>query len=439
MRVLRVVSTIGANIERRGSIFSYFSTRTSLIPETLMEIQGESVEKPRPTLEERKKRMRALKNLNIPSFNSFLQSNSVAIDRKLATIFQMNIGLYCNQACKHCHVESSPRRKEAMTQKIIDRCFQIIDNSPSIKTIDITGGAPELIYGFRDIVKRARQRNLEVIDRCNLTVLMEPGQEDLHHFLAEHNVRVVASLPCYSELNVNQQRGGGVFKRSIEGLQLLNSVGYGKNESLILDLMYNPNGAFLPSNQKELEIDYKQELLEKFNIVFNHLYTLTNMPIKRFADLLYKSNKLEEYLQLLVNTFNSKAVDGVMCTNTISVNYNGEIFDCDFNQQLNLYITSQDLLPQAEPSSSASSSITPLSSSVSNCNVTRKENTNTLMYLQDDVMSNNTPNADKGMVPLTIFDIHDVQDMLKYKVRTDSHCFGCTAGSGSSCQGSTVS
>ena len=392
----------------KNRLIRCFSTRSSLVPETLQEIANDvSASKSNPaeakrlTRDERKQRMRALDNLNIPSFKQYLEYQSLNITRKPASILQLNIGLYCNQACKHCHVESSPKRTEAMTASIIDRCFHIIDNSPTIKTIDLTGGAPELIPGFRSIVERGRERNLEIIDRCNLTVLMEPGQEDLHYFLAKNQVRVVASLPCYSEKNVNMQRGGGVFSRSIEGLRLLNSVGYGKEKSdLYLDLMYNPGGASLPPNQAKLEIDYKLRLQEDFGIQFNNLFTLTNMPIKRFADQLYKANKLESYMALLVNSFNSRAVDAVMCRDTVSVNYNGHIFDCDFNQQLNI--------PTGDTKDTRYS-------------VTSACNSNT-----DD------QNA------VSIFDINSTDELMKYNIATDNHCFGCTAGNGSSCQGAIV-
>ena len=387
----------------------YLSQRTSLIPDTLKDIATDSEYmqtmnsletngQKRLTMEERKKRRRALDNLNVPSFSTYLKERNIALTRKATTIFQMNVTLYCNQACNHCHVESSPKRKEAMTQEVVDKCFEIIDNSPSIKTIDITGGAPELFVGFRDIVERGKKRNLEIIDRCNLTVLMEPGQEDLPEFLASNGVRVVASLPCYSEKNVNAQRGRGVFSRSIKGLQLLNECGYGKEGSnLRLDLVYNPGGAFLPPDQAALERDYKQLLSESDDICFNRLLTLTNMPIKRFADMLFKANRLEEYMGLLVNSFNAAAVDGVMCRDTISVGWDGTIYDCDFNQQLRLGL--------GDFSATA-----------------------------DDETCRVSEHSSK-----TVFDISSVNDILNTDISLDLHCFGCTAGAGSSCQGATVS
>jgi radical SAM/Cys-rich protein len=362
----------------------------------------------RMTLDERKKRRRALDKLDIPDFGTFLENKNLTIDRKQSSILQMNIGLYCNQACNHCHVESSPKRAEHMTQEIIDKCFDIADNSPSIKTIDITGGAPELNPGFREIVKRARERNLEVINRCNLTVLMEPGQEDLPHFLAQHKVRVCASLPCYSERNVNLQRGANVFQRSIKGLQLLNDQGYGLDDSgLFLDLVYNPGGAFLPPDQMGLQQEYKQQLKSDFNISFNNLFTITNMPIKRFADMLYKNGKLEEYMTLLVQSFNPTAISGLMCRDTLSVSWDGKLYDCDFNQQLQL---------------SLGESITPV--------VTGEAESEETSSLLKEVSSASSS--------LSVFDITCVDELLGHGIAVDHHCFGCTAGSGSSCQGATV-
>jgi radical SAM/Cys-rich protein len=383
------------------------SQRVSLIPQTMEEIATDTehmqtmhalntVGQKRLTLDQRKKKRRALDALGVPDFASFLKQKDLVIKRDSTTTFQMNVSLYCNQACNHCHVESSPKRREAMTRDVVDKCFSIIDQSPSIRTIDITGGAPELYSGFRDIVERARERKLSVIDRCNLTVLMEPGQEDLPEFLASRGVRVVASLPCYMEKNVNTQRGRGVYSRSIEGLKLLNAFGYGKEGSdLCLDLVYNPGGAFLPPKQADLEREYKIQLQEQFGIAFNNLLTLTNMPIKRFADMLYKANRLEEYMMLLVNGFNPAAVDGVMCKSTLSVGWDGALYDCDFNQQLQLAMGGAS----DEPS----------------------------MLRQTERNSGRT-----------VFDIKSVDDIFGVDVVLDNHCFGCTAGAGSSCGGSTV-
>ena len=370
----------------------------------------------RLTLDERKKRRRALDKLDIPDFGTFLDNQSLEISRVQSTILQLNIGLYCNQACTHCHVESSPKRVEHMTQEIIDKCFDIVDKSPSIKTIDITGGAPELNPGFRDIVVRARQRNLEVINRCNLTVLMEPGQEDLAQFLARHQVRVCASLPCYSERNVNLQRGANVFQRSIKGLQLLNDEGYGHvNSNLYLDLVYNPGGAFLPPDQSSLQEEYKRQLKDDFDISFNNLFTITNMPIKRFADMLSKSGKLEEYMSLLVQSFNPTAISGLMCRDTLSVSWDGKLYDCDFNQQLQLGLgeTLQPVLtPPTSPRGSADEA--------------------------DVTSSSQPPLSSSSSSSLSVFDVSCVDDLLCRRITVDHHCFGCTAGAGSSCQGATV-
>lgn len=272
----------------------------SLIPETLLGMKVDSefqlsaqklkeMGQKRLTLEERKSRRRALEGLGVPSFNEFLAQHGVGIKRREAEILQLNIGLYCNQACGHCHVESSPERIETMSAEVAQRCLELLEASPSVTTVDLTGGAPELNAQFRPLVQGVRAlekrtgRKIEVIDRCNLTVLLEPGQEDLGTFLAAHSVRVVASLPCYSAKNVNQQRGTDVFERSIAGLKLLNSLGYGSegHPHLSLDLVYNPNGAFLPPPQDKLEAKYKEELDEAFGITFNSLFTITNMPIKR--------------------------------------------------------------------------------------------------------------------------------------------------------------
>lgn len=337
----------------------------------------------RLTLEEKKRIRRSLVDMNIPTFHQYLNQNQLELKRDMTTIFQMNIGLYCNQACNHCHVESSPKRAEMLDRKTAEQCLNIIRNSPGITTLDITGGAPELNSQFRFLVEEGHKMGLEVIDRCNLTVLEEPGQEDLPDFLSKHKVRVVASLPCYSKKNVNIQRGAGVFERSIRGLQTLNEYGYGKaNSGLSLDLVYNPLGGFLPPNQTDLEAKYKEELMEHFGIEFNSLFTLANMPIKRFADFLHRRHELNGYMDLLVRNFNNDTVDGLMCRNTVSIGYDGAIYDCDFNQQLALHVK-------------------------------------------------------EGKKELNVFDIQSVQE-LHEKIRIDNHCYGCTAGMGSSCQGATV-
>jgi len=362
------------------------------------------------TKEERATRRRALDELGVPNFMRFVAENDAdsntaevknkQLHRSEPTILQLNIGLYCNQACNHCHVESSPLRKdETMSAEIAARCLELLQKTPSVDTLDLTGGAPELNGQFRFLVKLAREwaienkRKLTIIDRCNLTVLLEPDQSDLVDFLKENQVNVVASLPCYGEDNVDAQRGRGVFERSIAALLKLNEAGYGTPEhpELELDLVYNPSGPFLPPSQASLELDYKRELEERYGIHFNNLLTITNMPIKRFADFLAKEGKMKEYMELLVNNYNAQTVGGLMCLNTVSVGWDGKLYDCDFNQQLGMGIVGE-----SETNESA-----------------KKQK-------------------------LSVFDIESLMDLGKYSVRTDNHCFGCTAGSGSSCQGSTA-
>ncbi|WP_151671380.1 arsenosugar biosynthesis radical SAM (seleno)protein ArsS [Nitrincola schmidtii] len=298
-------------------------------------------------------------------------------------VLQANITLTCNQSCFHCHVASSPKRKEAMTHETLELLLATLDRHPSIHTLDITGGAPELHPEFRWLVKEARSRGITVIDRCNLTILSEPGQEDTAEFLAQHQVKVVASLPCYSAENVNAQRGDGVFDASIVGLQKLNALGYGHEASgLVLDLVYNPLGASLPPPQPALEKAYKEQLKEHFGIVFNDLYTLTNMPIQRFGSTLISKGTFDEYMTLLKANFNSATLPGLMCLNTLSVDYLGQVHDCDFNQQLKL-----PLGDAKEP-----------------------------VYLKELL------DADLSGSPIRIAD----------------HCYGCTAGQGSSCGGALV-
>jgi radical SAM/Cys-rich protein len=391
------------------------STRKSLIPATLQGMENDiefqrsaqllaSVGQKRLTLEERKLRRRALNLINIPSFQIFLSNHNLLLNRLPTKILQLNVTRYCNQACNHCHVESSPKRTEFMTNEVFDQCLKLLKSSTTITTIDLTGGAPELHPNFRDFIRKIRSisPDVEIIDRCNLTVLLEPGQEDLAEFLQQHTVRIIASLPCYSEKNVNLQRGRGVFSRSITALQMLNSCGYGTKESpLQLDLVYNPGGAFLPPNQHDLEQEYKEKLKADFGISFNNLFTLTNMPIKRFADMLHKADKMEEYMNLLVNNFNPSAVGSVMCRDTLSVGHDGKIFDCDFNQQLDLGV--------GELQGS-----TALSESIEDVNPIRQSS------------------------QLTIFDLESTQSLVDHEISLDLHCFGCTAGSGSSCQGATT-
>lgn len=255
---------------------------------------------------------------------------------------QINIGLKCNQQCFHCHVNSSPKRKEKMSDATIDaiKSFLITNN---IESLDITGGAPELHPEFRSLVMYARENGIHVIDRCNLTILGEPGMEDLANFLAEYKVEVIASLPCYELENVDKQRGEGVFEKSIAGLKQLNKVGYGyANSELSLNLVFNPQGPVLPPAQDELESAYKKELLNRYGIEFNKLFTLCNMPINRFGSTLISNNQLDDYMAILMQSHRDENIENVMCRNLISVDWQGYVYDCDFNQMLNINLNDND-------------------------------------------------------------------------------------------------
>ena len=294
------------------------------------------------------------------------------------TWLQVNLGKRCNQACHHCHVEAGPQRTESMDGGTVDRLIELMGRSNDLELLDITGGAPELNPHFRRLVEAARSLGLRVIDRCNLTILSEPGQEDLADFLAAQGVDVVASLPCYLEPNVDGQRGGGVFARSIEGLTRLNDLGYGHGDSgLRLDLVYNPTGPFLPPAQDELEADYKAQLNGSYGLVFDSLITITNMPVARFRHSLERDRKLAAYERLLRESFNPATVSGLMCRSLVSVSWDGRLFDCDFNQMLELASTG----------------------------------------------------------PSTLWELNDLSGLDHRSIGTAEHCFGCTAGSGSSCAG----
>lgn len=317
------------------------------------------------------------------SFDDVLREHGHGVLAAAAvTTLQINVGKLCNQACHHCHVEAGPRRTEIMTAEVADRLIALMHASPAIRTVDITGGAPELNPNFRRLVQAARAGGRAVIDRCNLTVLFEPGQADLAAFLAEQRVHVMASLPCYGPENVDQQRGKGVFDKSIAALRILNQLGYGDPAAgLEIDLVYNPVGAYLPPPQARLEADYKQRLSAGHGVVFNRLYTITNMPIRRFAHQLARDGKWDAYMRLLVQSFNPGTLDGLMCRSHISVGYDGKLYDCDFNQMLDMQIL-----------------------------------------------------AEHGRAP-TIWDLDSLSDLNHRRLATDGHCFGCTAGAGSSCGG----
>jgi radical SAM/Cys-rich protein len=314
-------------------------------------------------------------------FGQKLAANSIYLRRARPEILQVNVGKLCNLTCVHCHVNARPKRKEIMTRETIDRILDWLAKT-DIPTVDLTGGAPEMIPDFRYFIDEVKslQRHRHIIDRCNLTILLESGYEDLARFLASNTVEIIASMPCYSPENVNAQRGEGVFEGSIAALRILNSLGYGIDSELPLHLVYNPVGAFLPPSQAALEADYKRELNKHFGIVFNNLYTLTNLPIGRFASYLRHNNKLNKYMELLIQAFNPATIDGLMCRNTISLGWRGELYDCDFNQQLGM-------------------------------------------------QWNNG-----GSKPLFLWDI-DPDSLEDREIMTGNHCFGCTAGAGSSCGG----
>jgi|YNPBryunderm2012_1023409.scaffolds.fasta_scaffold20568_2 radical SAM/Cys-rich protein len=296
-------------------------------------------------------------------------------------VLQLNLGKLCNQACRHCHVDAGPDRRELMSREIMHHCLDAIRTS-SIVTVDLTGGAPEMNPHFRWLVSEIRQLGRHVIDRCNLTILLAPGYTDLPEFLAEHQVEVVASLPCYNPGNTDRQRGNGVFNKSIEALRRLNALGYGDPGSgLTVSLVYNPIGPSLPPAQPSLEAAYRRELGERFGVRFSRLYTITNMPINRFLDDLVRSGRYHEYMQKLIDAFNPAAAEAVMCRTMISVNWDGTLSDCDFNQMLELRLAPG--LPQ---------------------------------HIRD------------WNLPL----------MSTRAIVTGQHCYGCTAGNGSSCQGATV-
>jgi hypothetical protein len=466
--------------------------RTSLIPETLRAMDLETAEeralreltataqgRAKLSREERAARRRSLAAANAPPFDSSLAANNLSpLKRGRATILQLNVGLRCNQACSHCHVESSPLRTEEMSERVAQRCLELLSRAKErgLTTLDLTGGAPELSPQFRPLVRAATSMGVQVIDRCNLTILTEPGQEDLAQFLAENEVRVVASLPCYGEKNVDAQRGRGVFERSIEGLRMLNAVGYGAEgarkdlevvlaggnggqegaaaaaaaaatnahptngtpapppapaPALRLDLVYNPGGAFLAPPSSSLEPAYRRELREGYGVEFDSLLCLNNLPIKRFADWLARQDGggakgkatsggggsgggsgggTEAYLRLLVDAFNPAAVSGLMCRDTVSVSYDGTLYDCDFNQQLAMAMAATGLGGGGGDDDEDGGAAEGTASSSS---------------------------SSKRRRALTVFDIEDLSELEGRLVATDAHCYGCTAGQGSGCQGAT--
>lgn len=302
---------------------------------------------------------------------------------------QINITKLCNQACVHCHVDASPRRREMMSEAVLEQVHAILKQHPQLETLDITGGAPELHPGFRQLVTQARALQRRVMIRHNLTVTLDPhpltgaSMRDLPEFFREHGVEVVSSLPYYQEFFTDKQRGDGVFHKSIEALRMLNEQGYGREGSgLVLNLVYNPVGAFLPAAQESLEKDFRRELDQRYQVQFNHLFAITNMPIHRFKVQLKRNGGYEDYMEKLVAAFNPRAAQGIMCRNLVSVAYDGSLYDCDFNQMLNMPIE-----------------------------------------------------ASSG--PMNIFDF-DINALSMRHIAVADHCFGCTAGAGSSCGGTTA-
>ena len=317
----------------------------------------------------------------IPEFETTLSAHSLELIRSAPRVLQINTGKLCNLTCVHCHVNAGPKRKEIITRATVERILTWLDAS-DIETVDLTGGTPEMIPDFRYFVERIRGMGRRVMDRCNLTILNEPGFEWVADFHVANQVEIVASMPCYSPENVNAQRGEGVFDSSIRALQTLNAKGYGIDPALKLDLVYNPNGASLPPEQAELEADYKRELKAHFDIEFNQLYAITNMPIARFTSYLKRQGSFAEYMQLLLESFNPGSVEGLMCRDTISVDWEGGLYDCDFNQQMGMHHGSNS-------------------------------------------------------EPMKLWDLK-LDDWAKLPILTGTHCYGCTAGQGSSCGGATV-
>ncbi len=299
-----------------------------------------------------------------------------------ATIFQVNVGKMCNQVCKHCHVDAGPDRKEIMTLETMQQCIDVLAANPELQTVDLTGGAPEMNPNFRWFVDEIKKLNRHVIVRCNLTIILANKKyHDLPDYFKYHGVEIASSLPFYTQSRTDKQRGDGVFQDSIKALQMLNAVGYGeKNSGLILNLVYNPAGAFLPPDQAALEKEYKDALMKEYNISFNNLFAITNMPISRYLDFLLVSGNYESYMEKLVNAYNPSAAENVMCRTTLSIGWDGFIYDCDFNQMLELKVESKH------------------------------------QHISD-------------------FNLNSLNNR---SIVINQHCYGCTAGSGSSCGGAVA-
>lgn len=318
----------------------------------------------------------------VPFQQKLEQSNLYPLRPLQVKVFQVNIGKMCNQICKHCHVDAGPDRKEIMTEETMQQCISVLRNNPQLKIVDLTGGAPEMNPNFRWFVEEISKLQRHIIVRCNLTIILANKKYyDLPQFYKHHNVEVVSSLPFYTQDRTDRQRGNGVFEDSIKALQMLNAIGYGIEETgLILNLVYNPAGAFLPPSQTSLEKEFKQVLKERHGIKFNDLFAITNLPISRFLDYLLQSGNYESYMEKLVNAYSPIAAANVMCRNTISIGYDGYLYDCDFNQMLELKVDGRS------------------------------------KHIRD----------------------FNAEELNERRIIIGQHCYGCTAGAGSSCGGAVV-
>ncbi|MCC9166818.1 arsenosugar biosynthesis radical SAM (seleno)protein ArsS [Pontibacter harenae] len=347
-------------------------------------LQGQQHELSDPALQLNVLQQPALHGDQFPVFaEKLLQHDLYPLKPTGSTILQINVGKMCNQVCKHCHVDAGPDRKEIMTAQTMQLCLDSLKAAPQITTVDLTGGAPEMNPNFRWFVEELSKLGKQVMVRCNLTIILANKKyHDLPLFFKEHQVHVVSSLPYFLASRTDAQRGDGVFEKSIKALQMLNEVGYGKEGSgLVLDLVYNPSGAFLPSGQQSLEAEFKRRLKNGYDIEFNSLFCITNLPISRYLDYLVNSGNYESYMHKLIDAFNPAAATGVMCRNTISVGWDGYLYDCDFNQMLELKVA------QSAP-----------------------------QHIRD----------------------FDVAALDERNIVLNQHCYGCTAGAGSSCGGETV-
>lgn len=322
-----------------------------------------------------------VRSLGIPEFrNKLKETGLLPLKPTQIDTLQVNVGKMCNQVCKHCHVDAGPDRKEIMTRDIMESCLKAI-KSTGIQTVDITGGAPELNTDFRWFVEEISRLGRNIIVRCNLTIILaNPKYHDLPDFYKKHKVNVVSSLPHFTSRRTDAQRGEGVFEKSTQALKMLNKVGYGNDPALQLDLVFNPSGAILPGDQSSLEMEFKRRLKNTYDVDFNNLFAITNLPVSRFLDYLIVSGNFEEYMHELANAYNPIAANGVMCRNIVSVGWDGFLYDCDFNQMLELKL-----------------------------NVTQSH--------------------------ISTFDLHELSNR---EITVNNHCYGCTAGAGSSCGGATV-